>query len=239
MKRLFLSAAIALISISSIFAQNATENPYISVSASVNKEITPDEIFLDITINEKDNKGKISVAQQEQKMIKALGELGIDVKESLTVSDMGSTLKNNTFKKDNILVSKSYSLKITSAQLAAQAIESLRLLEIARVDLGKVSVSDSLEREVKNVLLVEAAQKAQENARILAEAVGCKAGKPIYIHNYYRFNSATKARIMTKAANDSTEEEIPFAVIGAPVHLDITKVSLSISVDCRFQMLDK
>ena len=64
MKRFFLIAI--LISCSTmIFAQNNQQaQDMVEVSARVDKDVLPDEIYLDITINEKDNKGKISVDKQ-------------------------------------------------------------------------------------------------------------------------------------------------------------------------------
>lgn len=237
MKRLILLAAAALLSISSIFAQNTTpqQENFIEVSVRVNKEVIPDEIFINITINEKDNKGKISVEQQEKSMIKALEGLGIDVKEALTVDDMASSLQKYALRKDNILISKDYTLKVASAQQAAKAIGALNRLDIARVSMGKVSISDKLEREVKNQLLTEAAQKAKENASILAEAVGSKAGKAIYMQNYYSFDSAANGRVMMKSfstmdAAATIEEE--------SVGLEVSKQNLSINVTCKFQLLN-
>lgn len=237
MKRLILSAAIALLSISSIFAQNTTpqQEKFIEVSVRVNKEVIPDEIFINITINEKDNKGKISVEQQEKSMVRAIEGLGIDIKENLTVEDMASSLQKYALRKDNILVSKNYTLKVSSAQQAAKAIGALNSLDIARVSMGKVSISDELEREVKSQLLTEAARKAMENAGILAEAVGSKAGKAIYMQNYYSFDSAANGRVMMKAygtmdAATAVEEE--------SVELEVSKQNLSINVTCKFQLLD-
>lgn len=238
MKRLILLAAAALLSISSIFAQNTTpqQENFIEVSVRVNKEVIPDEIFINITINEKDNKGKISVEQQEKSMIKALEGLGIDVKEALTMDDMASSLQKYALRKDNILISKDYTLKVASAQQAAKAIGALNRLDIARVSMGKVSISDKLEREVKNQLLTEAAQKAKENASILAEAVGSKAGKAIYMQNYYSFDSAANGRVMMKSF--SSMDAAATALEEESVELEVSKQNLSINVTCKFQLLD-
>ena len=237
MKKLFLIAAIALLNISVISAQNTTQTPenFIEVAVRVNKEVTPDEIFINITINEKDNKGKVSVEQQEKAMVQSLEALGIDVKEALTVNDMGSSLKTYTLKKDDIFVSKSYTLKVSSASLASQAIEALNRLDIARVSMGRVSISDNLEREVKNALLTEAAQKAQENARILAEAVGSKAGKAIYMQNYYSFDSAANGRVMMKSY--ATMDASAVMLEEESVELEVSKQNVSINVTCKFQLL--
>lgn len=236
MKRIVLAIVVALCFTATLGAQEITLNnaqEYVEVSVRVNKDVVPDEIFLNITISEKDNKGKVSVQQQETQMTKTLSAIGIDVKENLTVNDMASSLNNRILKKDNALVTKDYTLKISSAATAAKAIEALNTIDITRVGIGKVSISDNLEREVKNQLLTEAAQKAQENAKILAEAVGSTIGKAIYMQNYYSFDSAANGRIMMKSyamdmARESTTEDT--------VELEISKQSLSINVTCKFRL---
>ena len=232
MKKIFLIALAVLIGISSA---NAQQNNTIETSVNVKKEVTPDEIFISITINEKDNKGKVSIEEQQKQMIKALTSLGIDTKDALTVDNMGSSLKENTIRKDNIFISKRYTLKVSTAKDASNAIQALKGLDISQAFVSRVSISDSLERKIKNLLLVEAAQKAQENASILASAVGCKAGKAVYIQNYYSFDSAAGSRMLTvayKTANDNTayinEEESH--------ELEVTKKSLSITVNCKFML---
>ncbi len=212
--------------------QNSQE--YVEVSVRVSKDVVPDEIFINITINEKDNKGKVSVQQQEKEMTKALEALGIDVKDALTVNDMGSSLMTYALRKDDIFVSKSYTLKVSTAAMAADAISALNKMNIARAGIGRVSISPNLERETKNALLTEAAQKAQENAKILAEAVGSTIGKAIYIQNYYSFDSAANGRVMMKsyAAMDTAaavEQE-------ESVELEVSKQSLSINVNCKFRL---
>jgi uncharacterized protein YggE len=109
-----LALLIGIIALSgTICAQENQSLNIIEASATAQKSVTPDEIYLNITINEKDNKGKISVDQQEEQMVKALEGLGIKTKEQLTVKNMGSTLQNHTLKKDEIFASKEYSLKLT------------------------------------------------------------------------------------------------------------------------------
>ncbi len=230
MKKIYLFVLISLISVGPVLAQN--QNNTIETSVSLNKEVTPDEIFISITINEKDNKGKVSVDEQEKKMIKTLGSLGIETKGALTVNNMGSTLKENTLKKDNIFISKNYTLKVSTAKMASDAIQALKGIDISKCAIQKVSISDSLERAIKNQLLVEAAQKAKENAIILAEAVGGKAGKAVYIQNYYSFNSASNARLMTVAY--STARVADSAATEETVELEVTKKSLNITVNCKF-----
>lgn len=232
MKKTFLIALAIIMGLGAAYAQ---QNNTIETSVNVRKEVIPDEIFISITINEKDNKGKVSVEEQQKQMIRALASLGIDTKEALTVDNMGSTLKQNTLRKDNIFISKRYTLKVSSAKDASNAIQALKEIDIAQTYVSRVAISDSLEREVKNQLLAEAAQKAQENARILAEAVGCKAGKAVYMQNYYSFDTAAGSRMLTvayKAANDSSSN-MPEE---SAQELEVTKKSLNITVNCKFQL---
>ena len=233
MKRFFLIAI--LISCSTmIFAQNNQQaQDMVEVSARVDRDVLPDEIYLDITINEKDNKGKISVDKQEKEMIRALSSLGIDVKDALTVNSMVSTLKSNTLKKDNIFVSRNYTLKVSTAQLASDAIESLNSLAVAWISLSKASVSDSLEKEIKNQLLKEATLKAKENADIMAQAVGSRAGKAIYMQNNYRsgaYSNGIMLRDYSVAKSAATQEE-------QPVSLTISKQNISVEVFCKFLLV--
>ena len=230
MKKVFLIAIAVIMGLGTIYAQ---QNNTIETSVNVKKEVIPDEIFISITINEKDNKGKISVEEQQKQMIKALSSLGIDTKAALTVDNMGSTLKQNTLRKDNIFISKRYTLKVSTAKDASAAIQALKEIDIAQTYVSRVAISDSLEREVKNQLLVEAAQKALENAKILASAVGCKAGKAVYIQNYYSFDSSAGSRMLTvayKAVKDNASE----ITEESAQELEVTKKSLNITVNCKF-----
>ena len=229
-----LALLIGIIALSgTIFAQENQSLNIIEVSATAQKSVTPDEIYLNITINEKDNKGKISVDQQEEQMVKALEGLGIKTKEQLTVKNMGSTLQNHTLKKDEIFTSKEYSLKLTSASDAYAAINALNYLGIADVSLGRTALSSKLEIEVKDTLLAEAARKAKENASIMAKAVGSKAGKALFLSNTYCFSQ-------------EAEIAIPFALASRKANTDnsaykseikINNQTISMSIKCKFELV--
>ena len=89
MKRMMIVVA-ALLMASPLFAQQKTflDQPYIEVTGRAEMEVAPDEIYVRITINEQDSKGKTTVLQQEKDMVRRLKDLGIDVDEKLVVQDM-------------------------------------------------------------------------------------------------------------------------------------------------------
>ena len=234
MKKGFLIALALIVAAGNLIAQEMGGRDYIEVTVDIEKEFTPDKIFIAITINEKDSRGKASVLEQEKQMMKALSNLGIDVKEKLTVDNLGSSQKNNALKKGNIYVSKNYTLEVNTAELATKAIIALNQLNIARVNIEKITMSEALIREAKDQLLVEAAKKAKENASILAEAAGGKAGKVVYIHNYYScktFNDARMMKALLNRANDIVEDHI---ILEEESPLQISSQEISIAVTCKF-----
>lgn len=216
-----------------LFAQNAQETNCIEVSARVEKQITPDIIYIGITIDEQNGKGKDYIETKEREMIKILQELKIDVAKNLTVQDMNSDLKKYFLKKNNILATKSYTLKVSTADEVAAVFDALNNLGISNVSLTKTAISPELEKQVKDELLASAAKKAQENAIILAEAVGSKAGKVIYIQNYYNFAQPYAANFSLRNAKSVATDGIVEESIPA---LEISKSTISINVMCRFSI---
>lgn len=234
MKKGFLIALALIVAAGNLIAQEMGGRDYIEVTVDIEKEFTPDKIFIAITINEKDSRGKASVLEQEKQMMKALSNLGIDVKEKLTVDNLGSSQKNNALKKGNIYVSKNYTLEVNTAEMATKAIIALNQLNIARVNIEEITMSEALVREAKDQLLAEAAKKAKENASILAEAAGGKAGKVVYIHNDYScktFNDARMMKALLNRANDIVEDHI---ILEEESPLQISSQEISIAVTCKF-----
>ena len=103
MKKLMIAAAALLLS-APLFAQekNFIDQPYLEVNGRAEMEVAPDEIYVRITINEQDSKGKVTVLQQEKDMVRRLKDLGIDVEKKLVVQDMSSDL----FKRKDVSTSK-------------------------------------------------------------------------------------------------------------------------------------
>lgn len=236
MKRVFSIVAVALLCVisSSAYAQNGQdEKPYIEVSARSEKQITPDIIYLDITINEAQDKGKTSVEEKEKQMILMLQELKIDVEKNLTVDDMSSDLKKYFLRKNNILASKSYVLKLSTADQVAAVFDALNNIGISDVSLQKIGVSPELEQQVKNELMVEAMKRAKNNAQTLLGAIGNQVGETLYV-NYYESSQSYGSRLMVRntkamAVADGVmveEESIP--------SLEVSKVTMNVNVSCKF-----
>ena len=150
---------------------------YIQVYGRAEKEIVPDEFYLQIVINERDSKGKISVESQQRDMIAALKRLGVDVDKQLKVANLSSEF----FKRKTSVATAKYQLQLGSSAEVARTWQALDELGISNVSILKVSHSeiDRYKEEVR----VEAIRNARANAATLAEAIGQKVGRCFYIYD--------------------------------------------------------
>jgi len=169
--------------------KNFIDQPYIETNAQVDTLVTPDNIYLSITIFEKDTRGKISVEELETKMITKLKNIGIDTDKQLTLTDLSSNFKKYFLKQKDVLKTKSYSLLVHNGLDAGRAIVELENLNISNVQLEKTEYSKM--EELKLRLKSKAVGKAKQIAVALAKPLGQKIGNAIYIsdqsgyQNYY------------------------------------------------------
>ena len=233
MKKLIICAAIIFAAIGTLSAQE-TKSREVEVFTRVERNITPDEILISITINEQDNKGKVSLQKQEEAMIKTLKGIGIDVEEALKVNDIASSLKTYILKKDDIFLSKEYTLKVKTAAQAVNAITSLNNIAIADVEISQIKVSDQLENQIKKELLAEASVACKENAKSMVEAVGSTLGNVVYMHSSISQNY-TGARYQVKSSNGVMLMDSSGGYQQV-LQLEIQEVPVSVSVTCRFEI---
>lgn len=170
-------AVAALVAFPALAQMQEAFPSYIQVYGRAEKEITPDEFYLQIIINERDSKGKISVESQQRDMIAALKKLDVDVDRQLKVANLSSEF----FKKKSSVATAKYQLQLGSSAEVARVWQALDELGISNVSILKVSHSkiDQYKEEVR----VEAIRNAQRNAATLAEAIGQKVGRCFYIYD--------------------------------------------------------
>jgi len=181
MKKLFF--LIFLVQISIVSAQSGSKNfidqNYIEIKGSIEEEITPDEIYISIVINEKDKKGRVSVEKQENMMIEKLKSLQIDLKNDFKVLDFTSNYKFRFLKKADILKSKKYQLIVHTGLELAKVFQGLESIGISNTSILKVSHS-KLE-EFKRKAKLKALKVAKSKASDYAEAIDQTIGKALFI----------------------------------------------------------
>ena len=217
MKKLMIAAAALLLS-APLFAQekNFIDQPYLEVNGRAEMEVAPDEIYVRITINEQDSKGKVTVLQQEKDMV-------IDVEKKLVVQDMSSDL----FKRKDVSTSKTYQLEVNSATQLAHVFQALQAVGISDASIERTDVSnmDELRQQVR----AAAAKAAQQNAQVLASALGQKAGKALFVQDY-SYSALPYANIMMAK---SAVMDMAAEATAAPT-LEFEKIKIEHSVMVRF-----
>jgi uncharacterized protein YggE len=181
MKTLFIS--IIIFCAHSIMAQTAVtkeeQTPYIEVTGSSEKEIVPDEIYVEIVLRERfDNKLKITIEEQEKSLMKALLSIGIGL-DRLTLSDANANVVKINWKKNDLINKKEYTLKLSTAQEVGAVYTELDKIEITQANITRVTHSklDSLKKELR----IEAIKNAKEKADYLLKAIGEQTGSPLIV----------------------------------------------------------
>lgn len=208
-------------------SKNFIDQPYVEVSGRAELEIVPDQIYLKVIINEKDNKAKESLESLERKMLSTLEKIGLDLKKDVAVIDFASNFQAHWIKKTDIRTSKEYEVLAHDGKTVGQIFINLEKIGISNITVNKLDHSkmDEYRRQVK----INAVKAAKEKANYLMEAIGQKAGKAIYVQGvnrgYYpaRMEANTMMRVQSSAKMESYD-----------VDMEFQKLNLEYEVQARF-----
>lgn len=237
MKRKILTASIITTIIlfalpSKSTAQNTAES-YIDINTTVEREVTPNELYLMITINENDYKGKKTLEEMQAAMIGALKANRIDVAECLTLNYMGSEIGYKALSKSiKTRTEATYMLKLHDAATMQNVIASLEERQISDIEL--VRTRYTAEKELKAEMSIEAMKQAKAEAETLAGAIGQTAGKAITI-SYWMNSNQSQPRMYKARAQNVSDEAIIDNSAGAPV-ISIGKTAYRFTVNVRFEL---
>lgn len=215
-----------------VSAQN--EAPNIDMQAEVQREVTPDELYLSITIKESDYKGKKTLQEQQDAMIGVLKANRIDISESLTLDYMGSSVDYKTFSKRMVpRTQASYMLKLNDAGIMQKIIYELEERNITNIQLTKTKFTK--EEQLITELGVEAMQKAQRQATAYAGAVGQSIGKAIKVSSW-NTSSSPQPRIYKSRNTILAEESVSDAAGSLSESISIGKLTYTVHVNVKFEL---
>ncbi len=226
MKRVILLFAAVLMALG-VQAQSEQAFPsFVEVSSSAYREVAPNLVYLSITINERESKGRITVEEQERDMVAVLKKLGIDTKTDLRVSDLSSS----QLKRSQAVKTKSYQLKMTDVALVGSVYVALNEIGITTINIENVTNTnrDSIEDELR----VEAMRNARANAKLMAEAIDQTIGKAFYIHTYDVSVSTVRNEmdgVVVTAFGATKRADAP-----EPVITELRKIRISVQVRAKF-----
>lgn len=165
---------------SAILAQSNSQKPYIDVTGIAEIEIVPNEIYLDISIKERSEKGKkLTLDFLENQLKTVLKSIEIPEK-NLSISDVNAVLAKTGWWSEELFSVANYSLKVNGADKLKLLFENFKKLKISDVNIAKATHSDLINIKKKN--RIKAIKAAKEKADYLLNAIGEQTGKPIIIN---------------------------------------------------------
>ena len=178
-KLAFILFLFTIISFSQNGQKNFIDQPFIEVTGNFETEITPNEIYLNIVLNENDKKGKISIEQQENQMISILKSLSIDLEKNFSVLDFSGYYNRKFLSTNEVTKTKRYELIVNDGETLGKVFEALDRIDISNISIVKTSHSDieKITRETK----LKALKVAKEKANDYAETINQSIGKAIFI----------------------------------------------------------
>jgi uncharacterized protein len=232
MKKIFIAVLLGITSFSS-FAQQIDLRRKIEVIGSAEVEITPDIIYLGISLKEyfrdNNNKRKVEIETLEKQLQTAVLNAGIP-KENFTINNISSYNYYWEKKKNpDFLASKQYRIKVTDLKNLNQILSAVESkgIEFTNIESYDYSKMESTKKELK----IKALLAAKEKANYLAATLDDKVGDVLEvqeINNEHYPQPMYRANVMMKA--DAMAESAPMPDI------DFKKIKLNYQMRTVFEL---
>jgi uncharacterized protein YggE len=230
MKKLIVLAFVAFFSFSAL-AQQVDLRKKITVSGLAESEITPDIIYVSISLKEyfKDNnsKNRIDITTLENQLVRAVQQAGLP-KENLTINSLSAYATRDKKKNPEFLSSKQYRLKVNDLNRYNDIIGAIDPKGIAYTNIESYDYSkiDRLKMELK----VKALQQAKQKATLMVESIGDKLGSALDIQeiNNEVYPQAYRANTMMMKASSADAE--------SSAEIDFKQIKLSYTINVVFEI---
>jgi uncharacterized protein YggE len=234
MKKIIL-LAIILTSITTFSQEkNFIDQPYLEVQGKADTLVTPNRIYIDVLVSEKDTKGKKSVEELESEMLAKLKSLGIDTEKNVTMQDMMSNFKKFFLKQTDIQKAKSYSILVYDAKTTAKVFIGLEEVGISNVRIDKLEHSE--EKKLQLVMNSKAMENAKANALSFTKPLGQNVGKALLViqnqsvayrgnANQIRIRGLALQEVAYKSKSSEYNENIEFE-----------KITIASDINVRFAL---
>lgn len=209
--------------------KNFIDQNYIEVKGTAELEIVPDEIYVNIHLDEKDTRSSESIEKLEKQMFTALKRIGIDLEKQLKVSDFAGNLRNRFIKRADMKKSKDFELLVYDAKTLAKVFQELDKMKISNIRVIRVDHSEM--EKFRNEVKVMAVKNGKAKAASLSEAVGQSIGRAIYINELnYSFGARRNMGMMM------AKSEAAYMDVAPMPDLEFQKIRLDYTVQLRFEL---
>lgn len=243
MKKLILSLGVGMLLLTNSslsMAQQAIDNlRKISTKGNAESEVTPDIIYLSISLREYyadgNTKKKVTIETLEDQLQEGARKAGID-KANFTIENLWSYQSQVSKKKDpTIMQSRQYRIKVTDLSKINFLFDAVNPAGVQNTSIAEYDYSGK--KELQKTLKTQAMKDALTNATILAEAISQKVGKAIIISDnpiplqFINYQPRSNMMMMAKSASADMVEE------SSLVDLDIKPMKVTAEVDVVFELL--
>ena len=233
-----LTLLVLLTAVVSTQAQNSLmENSRrVSTRGYAEKEVTPDIIYLSISLKEYyqdgNSKKKVSIETLEKQLFDAAMKNGVK-KDDFTIQNIYSYNAETKKKNNELLQSRQYRIKVTNLNNLNTMMD-----EVDPKGLQSTSISGydhSQKRQIEKELKTSAVKDARTNAEILANADGGSVGKALMINdnsnvNWNEIMPQPRMYSMAKTANAEMD------AAGEGLDLNIRPIKLTCNIDAVFEL---
>ncbi|GAA4144237.1 oxidative stress defense protein [Sphingobacterium kyonggiense] len=208
----------------------------VSTRGYAEREVTPDIIYLSISLKEYYQDGntrrKVSIETLEKQLFDAAMKNGVK-KEDFTIQNIYSYNAETKKKNNELLQSRQYRIKVTNLNNLNKMMD-----EVDAKGLQSTSIAGydhSQKRQIEKELKTAAVKDARTNADILASADGGTVGKALMINdnsnvNWNEIMPQPRMYAMAKTANAEMDGA------GTGVDLDIRPIKLTCNIDAVFEL---
>lgn len=208
----------------------------VSTRGYAEREVTPDIIYLSISLKEYyqdgNTKRKVSIETLEKQLFDAAMKNGVK-KEDFTIQNIYSYNAETKKKNNELLQSRQYRIKVTNLNNLNKMMD-----EVDAKGLQSTSIAGydhSQKRQIEKELKTAAVKDARTNADILASADGGTVGKALMINdnsnvNWNEIMPQPRMYAMAKTANAEMDGA------GTGLDLDIRPIKLTCNIDAVFEL---
>lgn len=232
---------VCLAAVSAIFTASAQQpaktERTINVTGIAEMEVVPDEIYVQVTLQEYDKKGagKIGLDQIKSQFLEACKSIGLTEKEISVQSYSGADGNFWIYKKKkkqnpDLKASIVYSIKLSSVKTMDALVNKLD--DEATQDFSIAKVSHSQLTAFKKQLNEEAIKAAKNKAIYLAAAIDEQIGNAITISEPIEINNSYVPQTRMFTANTA----MSYAAESAPMDVDFKKIKLQFQVSVTFAL---
>jgi uncharacterized protein len=230
MKKIIAIVMLAFIT-NGLFAQAPTPYPKtINVNGSADMEITPDEIYVLVTLKEYEKKGtgKIGLEKIKTDFLNSCKSVALPDSVITIASYEGSLLKKKR-SKEELYATITYQIKFTNSKKIDELVNKLD--DEATQSFDVVRVSHSKIQEYRKQVRIMAIKAAKDKAAYLTEAVGESLGVAVTINE---FNSSIIQPFISQTSFANRMENETLTSASSEGGIDFKKIKIFMEINVVF-----